>query len=71
MALSRRTMTPSAAIRLAPCDKVMLTMAGNSSGVSPTERASANSSESMAGRCISKCSPSTNTTITSMMRVSK
>ena len=71
MAFSRRTITPRRAIRLAPCERVMLTMAGSSSGVRPTARASANSSESMGGLDIRMFVARTATTITSMMRVSR
>ena len=68
---SRRTITPSLAMRLAPCDSVMLTMAGSSSGVRPTASARANSSEAMAGLAMKMLIASTTTTITSMMRVSR
>ena len=49
MALKRRTITPRSAIRWAPRASVMLKMAGSSSGVRPTAKAMANSSDSMAG----------------------
>ena len=68
---SRRTITPSFAMRLAPCDRVMLTMAGSSSGVRPTASARANSSEAMAGRSRKMLTASTTSTITSITRVSR
>ena len=43
-------MTPALAMRRAPRDSVRLTMAGSSSGASPTASATANSSESATGR---------------------
>ena len=71
MALSRRTITPRLAMRLAPCDSVMLTMAGSSSGARPTASARANSSEATAGLSMKMLMASTATTITSMMCVSR
>jgi len=70
MALRRRTITPRCAIRCAPCESVMLIMAGRSSGVSPTARAREKSNESMSGRLRAILAASTATTITSMIWVS-
>ena len=68
---SRRTITPSLAMRLAPCERVMLTMAGSSSGVSPTASASANSSEAIGGLSMKMLMARTTTTMVSMIRVSR
>ena len=49
MASSRRTMTPRLLMARAPAESVTLMIAGSSSGERPTARATANSSDSIAG----------------------
>ncbi len=71
MELILRTITPCRAILWAPCESVMLTMAGSSSGVRPTARASEKRSESIAGFPSRKLKESTITTITSITWVSR
>ncbi|OPZ76354.1 MAG: hypothetical protein BWY79_01661 [Actinobacteria bacterium ADurb.Bin444] len=51
IAARRLTITFSWAMRLAPCAKLMLMMAGSSCGVSPTARAMEKRNESRTGRC--------------------
>ena len=58
-------------MRFAPCESVMLMMAGSSSGVRPTAKASANSKEAIGGLAMKMLMAITTTTITSMMRVSR
>ncbi len=66
-----RTITPRRAIARAPRARVTLTMAGRSSGEMPTARATANSSDSIAGRPSTWLTTRTKTTITSMIRTSR
>jgi hypothetical protein len=63
-------MTCSAAIRRAPVERLTLTMAGSSCGVSPTARASENSSESTSGRCSTRLTTKIAVTSTTMARTS-
>lgn len=70
MASSRLTMTFSAAIRRAPVDRLMLTMAGSSCGVSPTASASENSSDSTKGRCSTRLTTKIAVTSTTIARTS-
>ena len=64
-------MTPRLAMARAPAESVTLTMAGSSSGVRPTARATANSSDSISGRCSRRLVVNTKMTITVMIRVSR
>ena len=63
-------MTPCDAICRAPCDSVMVTMAGSSSGDMPTASAMANSNESTGGRCRKILAAKTTSVMTSMTRMS-
>jgi hypothetical protein len=54
----------------APFDSVTLTIAGSSSGESPTARATANRSDSIGGRCSTRLTVTTNSTTTIITRVS-
>jgi hypothetical protein len=69
MALRRRTSTPRRAIVLAPRARFTLRMAGNSSGLSPTARATEKRSVSTGGRPASVCATKTASTMTSMALV--
>ena len=71
MALSRRTRTPCADIALAPRARLMLRMAGSSSGLRPTARAIENSSVSTSGRPSSRLTVNTSSTITVIALVSR
>ena len=62
------TITPRRAIARAPRASVTLTMAGSSSGEMPTARATANSSDSSAGRPSTWLTARTKNTITTMIR---
>ena len=70
MADMRRTITPAAAMRRAPAAMVIEMIAGRSSGVRPTARATENSRLSSSGRCRARLPSSTSVTITVMIRVS-
>jgi hypothetical protein len=71
IASSRLTITPRLTIARAPRASVTLTIAGSSSGERPTASATANSSDSSAGRPSSWLTASTKNTMTTMMRKSR
>ena len=71
MALRCRTITPRFAIRRAPAERVTLMIAGRSSGERPTARATANSSESTAGRSSRRLTVTTNRTIAIITLISR
>jgi hypothetical protein len=70
IASSRLTITCSAAIRRAPVDRLMLTTAGSSCGVSPTASASENSSDSTNGRCSTRLTTKVTVTSATIARTS-
>jgi hypothetical protein len=69
--LSRRTITPCAAISRAPRARVTLMMAGRSSGEIPTASAMAKSSASTCGRSRKTLAAKTTRTRSRMTRVSR
>ena len=71
MALSRRTSTPCAAIALAPRARLMLRMAGSSSGLRPTASAIEKRSVSTSGRPSSRLTVNTSSTIAVIAIVSR
>jgi len=71
IASRRRTMTPSLHMARAPAESVTLTIAGSSSGESPTASATEKSSDSIRGRWSSRFTVSTNRTIATIARISK
>jgi len=70
MATRRRTRTDLVAIRFAPVERLIVTMAGSSSGVMPTATASENRTASMNGRPIARFTIRIPTTRTAVMRTS-
>ena len=63
------TMTCCWAIREAPCASVTVVIIGKNSGVSPTARATANRSDSKAGRCMARLAARSTRTRTRTVRV--
>ncbi len=64
-------MTWRCAIHRAPCDRLIVTIAGRSWGVRPTARASENRAESMSGRLSTMLTTKMVTTSTTMARTSR
>ena len=71
MASRRRTMTPRLFMARAPAERVTLMIAGNSSGERPTASAAANNSDSITGRSSNRFTVSTNSTMTTITRMSR
>ena len=69
IASRRRTITPCRPIARAPAESVTLTIAGRSSGDSPTASATANRSDSIRGRWSRRFTVRTNSTITTIDRI--
>ena len=69
IALSFRTMTFCSAMRFAPFARLMLIIAGNSCGVSPTESANANIKESNSGFFIRTLKRKMAASITAVIRI--
>ena len=70
IATNRRTKTPRCAIRFAPTARLIVTIAGSSSGVSPTAIARENSTASIGGRPIATLITKIAITRTAVMRTS-